>query len=182
MKCIKCNKIASIDLKHLGGSLCSNCFAEVIEKRVRKSLRQHDWLKPKDKVLVIDDNSLKSKVSIYLLKSIFKGKPFNLSFKKGSVKSAEKLSKGYDKVIIPWNLDDEAEQHLDALFNNKKIKKTRFIKLLLNVSDEEIDYFARIKKIRGRKKAKTELGKKLDALEKRYPCSKFGLQKSLILQ
>ena len=182
MKCIKCSKTASIDMKHLGGSLCSKCFAEVIEKRVRKSLRQHDWLKPKDKVLVIDDNSLKSKASIYLLKSIFKGQPFNLSFKKGSIKSADKLAKGYDKAIIPWNMDDEVEQHLDALFNNKKIKKTRFIKLLSNVSDEEIDYFARINKIKGRKKAKTGLGKKIDALENRYPGSKFGLQKSLVSQ
>ena len=76
-------------------------------------------------------------------------------------------------------MDDEIEQYLDALFNNKKIKKTLLIKPLLNISDEEIYYFAKIKKIRGRKKAKTHLGKMLDDLEKRYPGSKFGLLKSI---
>ena len=162
MKCVKCSKQAKIDLKHLGGSLCPACFAEVIEKRVRKSLREHDWLKPADKILVIDDGTLKSKAGIHIIKSIFK------------------LSKGCTKVIIPWNLDDEIGQYLDALMNNKKIPKTKHIKFLINISDEEIDYFAKIKKIKGKKRAKTKLGKMLDNLEKRYPGSKFGLLKSFL--
>ena len=180
MKCIKCSKKVNISIKHLGGDLCSNCFAEVIEKRVRKSLREHDWLKPDDDIIIIDNSTLKAKVVVYLLKSIFKGQPFRFNIKKAEISSAEKIAKARNKVIIPWNLDDEIKQYLDALFNNKKIKKTELIKPLLNISDEEIGYFAKIKKIKGRKTPKTRLGKMLDNLEKRYPGSKFGLLRSII--
>lgn len=180
MDCIKCGKKADISMKHLGGDLCSTCFAEVIEKRIRKSLREHDWLKPDDKIIIIDDGTLKAKVLIHLLKSIFKGQPFKFEIKKGAISSAEIPVKGRNKVIIPWNMDDEVEQYLNALFNNKKIKKTKLIKPLLNISDEEIDYFAKIKKMKGKKKAKTTLGNMMDDLEKRYPGSKFGLLKSIL--
>ena len=82
MACIKCKKPAKADIKHLGGSLCPACFTEIIEKRVRKSLRDNDWIKPKDKVLVIDDGTLKAKVGIHILDSIFKKTPFNITVKK----------------------------------------------------------------------------------------------------
>lgn len=179
MTCIKCKKPAKADIKHLGGSLCSSCFSEIIEKRVRKSLRDNDWIKPKDKVLVIDDGTLKAKVGIHILDSIFKKTPFNITVKKGTIKGANKLAKGYNKTIIPWNADDEINQYLDALFNAKKIPKTKNIKLLIKISDEELDYFAKANKIKGKKKAKSDLGKKIDLLEKRYPGSKFGLLKSI---
>jgi len=179
MKCIKCSKTAKIGLKHLGGSMCPSCFAEVIEKRVRKSLRDNKWLKPADKAVYIDDGTLQAKTGIYLIHTIFKNQPFNFSFKKGAIKSAARLSKGYDKVLVPWSMDDEVEQYLDALFNAKKVPKTRHIKLLINVSDEEIALFAEIKKIKGRPKKKSSLGKALDALEKRYPGSKFGLLRAI---
>lgn len=159
--------------------MCPSCFAEVIEKRVRKSLRDNNWLKPEDKILYIDDGTMQSGVGIFFINAIFKNKPFNFSFKKGTTKSAARLSKGYDKVLIPWSMDDEVEQYLDALFNAKKVPKTNHIKLLINVSDEEIALFAKIKKIKGKQKAKTVLGKMLDNLEKRYPGSKFGLLRSV---
>lgn len=179
MDCVKCTKPAKISLKHLGGSLCASCFAEVIEKRVRKSLREHKWIKPKEKVLVIDDGTLKSKTGIYILKSVFSGLPFNMDYKKCSISSAGRLSKGYCKVVIPWSLDDEAEQFLDSLFNCRKIPETDQIKLLINISEKEIDFFAKIKKISGRRNPKTKLGRMLDELEKRYPGSKFGLLKAV---
>lgn len=180
MKCVKCNKKAGISLKHLGGSLCPGCFAEVIEKRIRRAFREHKWISPKDCVLVIDDNTLKARMAIYIISSIFKDRPFNFCFKKGSIDDAGRLSAKYDKVIIPWNLDDEIELSLKAVFEAKKPEKTNFIKPLLNISDEEIEYFAKIKNIKGEKKAKTKLGKMLDDLEKRYPGSKFGLLKSFL--
>jgi hypothetical protein len=179
MKCIKCSGTAKIELKHLGGALCPACFAEVIEKRVRKSLRDNKWLKPEDRIIYIDDGTLQSKVGFYLIKTIFKNQPFDIDFKKGEILSAAKLSKGYDKVLVPWNMDDEIEQFLDCLFNAKKVPRARYIKLLINVSDEEIALFAKIKKTNARPKAKSKLGRMLDDLEKRYPGSKFGLLRSI---
>jgi hypothetical protein len=81
--------------------------------------------------------------------------------------------------LIPKDLDDEIEQYLDNLFNNKKTKEIKFIAFLSNISDDEIALFAKVNKIKGKKTAKTRLGKMLDALEDRYPGSKFGLLKSL---
>lgn len=179
MKCVKCNKTADISLKHLGGSLCASCFIEIIEKRVRKVLREYERLRPSDKIIILDDNTLNAKMCTYMLQSIFRGQPFTFSIKKGSISSAEKLAKRKIKVVIPWNMDDEVEQYLDALFNGKKIKKTRFIMPLLGISCEEIEYFAKIKGITGKSKAKTKLGRMLDELEKRYPGSKFGLLRSI---
>lgn len=178
MPCIKCKKPEKVDLKHLGGPLCYSCFAEVIEKRVRKSLREQDWLKPGQKVVFIDDSTLKAAVAKYLLKSIFKGQPFDIDFKKASISSVEKAAKGYDRIILPWSMDDETEQFLAALMDNKKLPKAKYIKLLVTLLDEEIILFARIKKLEGRIKKKSKLSRMLDDLEKRYPGSKFGLLRS----
>ena len=157
--------------------MCPSCFSKIIEKRVRKSLREHNWIKPKDKVLVIDDGTLKAKAGVFLLKPIFKNKPFDITFKKSPI--PEKNPKKYAKVLIPKNLDDIAEEYLDNLFNNKKTKACSFIAYLSCVSDDEIVIFAKINNIQGKKPAKTMLGKMLDALEEKYPGSKFGLIKSI---
>lgn len=178
MKCVKCRMKAGIDLKHLGGSLCQGCFAEVIEKRARKAFREHDWLRPKDKALIIDDGSIKAKVCIFLTKNTFKGQPFYFSIKKGSLSAVQKLAKGHKKAIIPWNMDDEIELNLRAVFEGNKPEKMPYIKPLLNISDEEIHLFAKAKGIKGREMPKTQLGRMLDELEKRYPGSKFGLLRS----
>lgn len=179
MSCIKCKKPAKIDLKHLGGPLCYSCFAEVIEKRVRKSLREQDWLKPGQKVVFIDNSTLKAAVAKYLLKSIFKGQPFDIDFKKASISYVEKAAKGYDRIIIPWSMDDETEQFLACLLDNKRLPKEKYVKLLVNLSDEEILLFAKIKKLEGKIKKKSKLGSMLDELEKRYPGSKFGFLRSM---
>ena len=178
MKCVKCRMKAGIDMKHLGGSLCPGCFAAVIEKRARKAFREHDWLRPKDSALIIDDGSTKAKACILLTKTVFKGQPFYFDIKKGSISCARKLAKGYKKVIIPWNLDDEIELKLRAVFDGKKPEELPYIKPLLNISDEEIEYFAKARGIKCRESPKTALGKMLDELEKKYPGSKFGLLKS----
>lgn len=178
MKCVKCGMKAGIDMKHLGGALCQGCFSEVIEKRAKKAFREHNWLRPGDKAVIIDDGSTKAKVCIFLTKATFKCQPFYFSIKKGILLAVQKLAKGHKKVIIPWNMDDEIELNLKAMFEGKKPEELQYIKPLLNVSDEEIRLFAKAKGIKGRKKPKTQLGRMLDELEKRYPGSKFGLLKS----
>jgi hypothetical protein len=179
MTCIKCKNPVNADITHIKGSLCPVCASTIIEKRVRKSLRKNDWITPKDKVLVIDNNTIKAKIGIHILDSIFQKKHFKIDVKKGTIAKAKQLAKGYNKIIIPWNTDDEIEQYLAALFNAKKVPKTKYIKLLINISDEELEQYAKANNIKGKKKIKSALGKKIDALEKRYPGSKFGLLKSL---
>lgn len=179
MACIKCKKLKNANIKHLGGSLCLSCFNKIIEKRVRKTLREKNWINPKDCIIAIDNGTIKAKTGIYILESIFKKTPLRLEIKKQSVDSPVKTAKKQCKLMIPWTADDEVEEFLEAVFNNKKIPRTKKIKLLVNVSGEEVEVYAKANKIKGKKSKKSVLGKKLDKLEKRYPGSKFGLLKSI---
>jgi len=179
MACIKCKKTKNEHIKHLGGSLCPSCFSKIIEKRVRKSLRENNWIKPKDSVIAIDNETIKAKTGIHILKTIFKNTPLKINIKKGNIPLPSKTVKKRSKIVIPWTADDEIEQFLDALFNNQKISKNKYIKLLINISDEELQLYAKANKIKGKKEKKSFLGKNLDELEKRYPGSKLGLLKSI---
>lgn len=174
MECIKCRRKAGISLRHMG-NLCRSCFLEIVEKRVRKELRTKRLIRKNDLILMVDDGSKEFVVGGYLLKNIIKNLPVKIDIKKSS-KNTEK----YNKIIIPWSLDDEAEEFLDALFNKKKKQKQnkKIIKLLINLSDEEIKLFAKIKGFKYKKRPKSKIKKMLDLLEKRYPGYKFSLLNS----
>lgn len=179
MKCIKCCSNAGINLRHLG-PLCSRCFAEIIEKRVRKGLRTKKVIRKNDKILVIDDRSMKSAVGKYLLKSIIKGLPVEIDIKKS--KKPDISSAKHTKIIVPWSLEDECEEFLKIVFEKKNPARfpKKAVKLLKNVSEDEIESFARIKKLKPnkKKKPKSKIREMLDKLEKNYPGYKFSLFKS----
>ncbi|MEM4263956.1 MAG: hypothetical protein QW666_03635 [Candidatus Woesearchaeota archaeon] len=178
MKCVKCKRKAGINLRHLGGCLCNTCFTEVIKKRVRKAFREHDWLRPGDKAIIIDDSTMKAQAVIFLTKAVFTGLPFYFTIRRCKI-PAQTSNK---KIIAPFNLDDTIELHLKAMFDGKKPAKIGFITPLINISDEEIEYLAKANKLEGKKQEKTRLGRMLDDLEKKYPGSKFGLLKSFVSQ
>jgi tRNA(Ile)-lysidine synthase TilS/MesJ len=174
MKCIKCRGKAGISLRHIG-SVCRTCFLEIIEKRVRKEFRTKKLIKKNDRILMIDNGSKEFAVGEYLLNNIIKNLPAKIEIKKSS-----KSTKKYDKIIIPWSLDDECEEFLNMVFNKKKQPKfsKKAIKLLMNVSDEEIGLFAKIKGFKHKKRKKSKIKQMLDLLEKRYPGYKFSLLNS----
>ena len=166
-KCIKCPKPAKISLRHIK-QVCPSCFSEIIEKRVRKAIRENKWIKRNDTVFVVDNGSLAFSVTKYLLESISKDLPMEIQ----TVKAPRE-----GKVVLPWSLDDEIEGHLKDLFGEER-RQAKHIRLLKNVSDEEIQVFAEVKKLAGSLPEKSELGRKLSDLEEKYPGSKFGLLKS----
>ena len=136
-------------MNHIG-DLCKSCFIKIIEKRVRKHLRTEKSIKKNDKILIINNNSKEFYVGEYLLKRIIKDLPVKIDIKKSS--KPETLAK-YNKIIIPWSLDNEAEIALNINFNKKpKTKESKkTIKLLKCLSEEEIEMFARIKKFKYKK-------------------------------
>ncbi|MBN1645331.1 hypothetical protein JW851_04850 [Candidatus Woesearchaeota archaeon] len=171
MKCIKCANSASTCLKHLGG-LCNKCFIKTIEKRIRRDLAVNKIFKPHDKILLINDKSLKAELSKYFLQSISKSIPLKIDIKTG------KIGKKYNKIIEPKNLDNEIEYFLESVFAKKSCKKPKAIHLLRTVSDEELLILKKILKLDGTIQ-KSKLGRMLDDLEKNYPGSKFGLFNSM---
>ncbi|MBN2423225.1 hypothetical protein JXB41_08435 [Candidatus Woesearchaeota archaeon] len=187
MKCLKCNKKSCIKIST--NYFCKNCFTEVIQKRIRKELRITRVIKKNDKILIIDDGSYNSKNSVYLLKGTLKNLPCEISIKKSHYKIGKKIKTNANKIIIPWNLDDECEYFLYCFFNNKKPKylghykldKKLYIKLLLNVTDSESRKFADIKKFKYKKqkKEKSLINECLDVLEKEHPETKYSLLRSI---
>lgn len=171
--CIKCGNNAVVSMKHLG-SFCSACFISIIEKRIRKDLNVNKVFTPHESVLVIDNGSLKARLSIYFLNSISKDIPLKIDIKKA------KPNKGYDKIVTPNNLDDDIACFLESLFTaGRPVPKNKEIHLLRTVSNEELLIAARLLKIKqGIKKSK--LNRVLDAMESRYPGSKFGLFNSIV--
>lgn len=184
MKCAKCKKKATITLK-CTPPVCNTCFVKIIEHRVRKETRMKKVFKKHDKLLILDDGSKEARVSIYIMESIAKDMPIMVVEKK--VKNTNADIKDYckknkiNKIIIPWNADDEVELFVDSIFNKKKLKKDKRIKLLRNILDKEVETFANIKGLRYRKskKKRTEIAKFLEDAEKRYPGTRFSLVKAM---
>jgi len=193
MKCIKCNRKSQSNFRHIG-PLCRECFLKVIEKRLRKDIRAAKSIQKNDKILLINNESKEYYVGEFLLKSIIKQLPVKIYVKKSkSLKMPQKISKKYDKIIIPWSLDDEAEEFLNNIVgkNQNKSKKSaeskKEIRILKNISEEEIEFFAKIKKFKYKSaetktkaaKSRSKTKKMLDELEKRYPGYKFSLLNSI---
>ncbi len=172
MKCIKCSNKAIVFLKHMG-SFCSKCFLSTIEKRIRKDLSISKVFAPRESVLVINDSSLKARLTIYFLNSISKSIPLKIDIMKA------KPNKKYDKIVTPFNLDDDIALFIESLFRTgKPILNRQEVHLLRTVSDEELLLLAKLLKIKAPLK-KSKLNSVLDALEHHYPGSKFGLFNSM---
>ena len=164
-ECIKCRRAASVSFRHLG-ELCRNCFLDVIEKRVRKGLRLSKAIRKNDKILIIDNGSVESAVGRHLLKRIIKGLPVRIICKKANLPMPDSVDKKsyykiYDKIIIPWSLDDEAEEFLEFLFNKKKPLKfgRNAVKLLKPVSEDELAMFAKLNQLKYEKPGKKKPSK-----------------------
>ncbi len=178
MKCQKCNKSATVIFKHLG-NLCDNCFIDVVEKRVKKELRNKWKFKKDQRILIIEDETKEGKVSSYLAKLVTKDLPLFIEIKKNI--DLNKESDNYDVIFIPWSLDNEIQSFLGNIFGNKEIeleKNNKIIKLLKNLSEEEIEMVAKVKNISFIKKEVSELKQFIENIEKKYPGSKFALLKS----
>jgi len=172
MICIKCRNKAVVSPKNLG-SFCSACFLTILEKRIRKDLAINKVFSPHQSVLVIDDSSVKAKLTIYFLNNISKSIPLNIDVKKAKPK------KKYDKIVTPDNLDNDISLFLESLFTKgKPFFNKNEVHLLRTVSDEELLLASRLLKIKASFK-KSKLNNVLDSLESRYPGSKFGLFNSI---
>lgn len=146
-----------------------------IEKRVRKDIRLNNPFSKKESVLVIDDSSKESFLTVYLLKKITKGLDLEMDIQKQKDVNASKTA-AYDKIVVPADADDNINQFIERIASgngagrgNKKI-----LSILRTVLDKEVS------------KAAAKLGYEsnetanmLDMLEARYPGSKFATLKSI---
>ncbi len=186
MKCVKCGKKAEIKVQNQ--MACKDCFLQIIQKRVRKELRIKEPIERNDKILIIDDGSAGAKLSEYLFRDIIKDLPVEIVVKKMKYELGKKVAGKYDKLIIPWSTDYEDEYFLECLFTGKKpnylghytLEDKRYIKLLIQVTDQETKDFADIKKMYYQiKKKDSQVTRFLTKLEEEYPSIKFSLLNSI---
>lgn len=183
IKCKKCNKEAVVVLPHLW-PLCKKHYCETIGSRIRKNVRINYSFDSSDRILTTDA------LSDYLIKDILKDMPVKIFSKKISLKRILQKDKKItefikknriNKVVIPWTADDEDCSFLEAVFYKKKKQNLPYVKLLLNTTDREIEFFARLNKIKWKRNKKDKkVSKFIDEMEKLYPQTKFSLLKSAL--
>ena len=156
-KCIRRSAYKLVDKWY-----CSKCFCSLVEQKIRRNLRRYD-IRKDSKMLVTD------KASEYVLKKVV-NTPIRIVKKKQTT--------GY--VVIPWTMDDENEEFLKIIFENKNMvtkENKRIIKLFYPVSKKDMKTYFLIKEIRY-KPEKTRINSLIDPLEKKYPGTKTALLKS----
>ena len=183
MKCYKCQR--SGKNKTDNKMFCDKCFLEVIEKRVRKEIRVNDLIQKNDKLLLLDDNSKAAILNKYFLKNIIRDPTIKIKMKKiGSYDPNFNYDKtdGYQKIIVPYLLDDEISVYLGSFFNNKNeefLHSKKKIKPVIGVTSDEAKTFLRIKKIVAKKEKTSNIDKMLSRLEKKYPGTRFSILKTI---
>ena len=134
-------------------------------------LKRAGEVKKGDIVLLMNDRSKEAKVSELFLRSITEKVPCTIIV-------SEKEQKA-DKIIIPWDADDEALMTMQHICEQKPIFNQGKIKLLKGLLDSDVALVAKIKGIEY-KETKSDSPAKplLDKLEKLYPGTKFSLGKT----
>ncbi|MEM4259742.1 MAG: hypothetical protein QXG00_00740 [Candidatus Woesearchaeota archaeon] len=154
----------------------------LIQKKARRELRLNKYFTKKNKLLILNDDSIEFKFIINVFDEIFNK---NLNIKK--IKKIYPMPPNYKlinhKLIIPWSLDREINEKILCFFENKdinvKIYEKNILKLFKTVSEDEMKYYLTTKKIRFKNSNNSNNNEFVESLEKLYPGSKNTLLKSL---
>ncbi|MBP2134321.1 uncharacterized protein (TIGR00269 family) [Methanomicrobium sp. W14] len=71
VKCLKCNRDAVIFQRYSGMHLCREHFTADLEGRAKKTIRQHKWVSPGDRIAVAMSGGKDSSAVLYFLKKVF---------------------------------------------------------------------------------------------------------------
>ncbi len=164
MKCLKCPKTGKIS--HFNGFFCPICYIDMINHRIKKDLRKGSCLSMNDRVLV------HGKLAEFFLKKAVENLPIIIK------QASEKHQKGFNKAVIQWSSDDEANLFLDELTcKNPVFEKLgcndKIIKIFRTISDKELEKAAKILKIKFKPNKKSI---EFEKIRKRQPV--FGFVKT----
>ena len=134
MNCLSCQKEIPTKLGYVSNShrFCKFCFSHIIEKRVRKYLKDHP-LKRAQRVVASHPASLYFAQQVMHIPLTILKRP----------------SKKSDTIILLETLDDCAVAYLEHLLSGKKFLKQKKNTLLLfsPVTDEELSLYCQYHKI-----------------------------------
>jgi len=132
--------------------LCANCFCDYLERKVLRTIRKLELLPSNREFILKKSENINTKVLIFVLKKNF------------SVKFSDKSN------INDKNLSDFAEADFESVLNGKFGKKEKNKSPLGDLSDEEIELYAKLKKIKGKKaKRNQKIQDLFDKFRKKNP-------------
>lgn len=165
MQCLICNREIHLRLGYASNSYryCSTCFIHLIERRVRKYIKEHHLLKKNQRVVAIDF------LSSYFLNNIVHV----------PLVVVKKVKKN-DLVISSATIDDIVVVFLEELFSGKKLKKDdkNVFSFFSSVTDEELVLYCQYKHL-SFKPRKHPLKKILESIRQQHPETFHSLAKSV---
>jgi hypothetical protein len=171
MKCVKCSNEATI--KYPNGDLCNDCFIAMLVSRIKKELRAEQSFQKNERVLVF------GKITVMILAKVVEGLPLSITEATDEYDPANKYNE-YDKVVIPWTADDEAQLFYEQLTKKNPTFEAlgtskRIVKLFKTITEKELLQAAKALDVSVEPKQKD---KELAAIQKKYPGATIGLVKS----
>lgn len=159
MNCLRCQKEIPTKLGYVSTSyrFCTFCFSHIIEKRVRKYLKDHA-LKKEQRIVASDP------ISLYFAQHVM------------HIPLLKCASKKNNAVIL--TLDDLVVAYLEHLLSGRKTKKQNALLLFSSVTDEELSLYCLYHKIPFTPK-KHPLKKFLLRMEAEHPGTIQALYKSM---
>lgn len=160
--------------------LCKRCFVNYFQKKVLYTIKKFNMIKTGD-IIGYKKGSR--------FKEVVLGNILGFISEKSSIKIARLQNKKVNRIAADSSLDSEAEEIILVLIkgNVSELKKLlpvtgNIIKPLYLFLDEEIELYARIKKLKFiREKApKDKINKFIDESEKKHPEVKRAVVNSLL--
>jgi hypothetical protein len=138
-------------------------FCRTIEKRIRKYTRINKLFKKGDRILVKDD------VSEHFVRKIINELPVKI-VKKGKA----------DKIAESWTADDEINDFFMGVLGEGRKRDKRLVKMLLWVTDDELEKYCRINAIKFKRKEKDKAIQGLvDDITAKHPDPKHKIVKMI---
>ncbi|MEK6963717.1 MAG: hypothetical protein AABX70_04775 [Nanoarchaeota archaeon] len=169
MNCI-CGKAGRVKLSYTQIQYCKDCFLKLILHRVKKELRQKKWFKGRDTVYLLNDKSKEYFIARWLLEEVFE--------KRMKIYSVQAFGKLGGKKIRPSNLDREVTLRLDPFLTGKKFKQDKLLHFPFNVTEEEVIQSCKLLGYKYKKLKQDNVHPLIQAMERRYPGTLFGLYRT----
>jgi hypothetical protein len=171
--CQKCGKPPASNLKHLG-PFCKDCYLGMVERRIRRDLREAKPFPPRSRIHLLTDGALESAVAERLLASILTDIPVTLTTGPKPPKDAI--------LLLPFCLEEDAEGFLaDWLLPGSApgaAARPPGFAFLRSITRDETAEYARLANIAGELRQPTAIGKLFEQFAQEHPEIKFGLQRS----
>lgn len=176
------------------GELCNDCLCSLLERRLKKNVRQRFPFFPNEKVLIVDDGSITAQVMKDLLVKVLGSMPIQRSDWSGRINDVnpERVD-SFAKVILPLNGDDIAGEFLawlmkrDDLVGKSPEMESKSVPFLSCMTGAEVRAYAVARGISGGISGvvsgevcnPNDLQKGLQELDAKYPGLTHGLLKGM---